>query len=81
MAQVILTVTLYDKEGFEDKINKLEQVLGLPVNSGYGLGQYDASWKFDSVEEALEAEKVVQSIIGGPEYGEVSVLEPDVEIY
>jgi hypothetical protein len=78
---VILEVILYDKEGFGDKIEKLEQVFGLPVNSGYGLGRYDATWKFNSVEEALKAEKVAKSIIGGPAYGETVVMEPEIEVY
>jgi hypothetical protein len=78
---IILTVILYDKEGLANKIEQLERVLGLPINSGFGLGRYDATWKFDNVEEALKAEKVAQKIIGGPEYGETAVMEPDVEIY
>jgi hypothetical protein len=78
---IILEVILYDKEGLGDKVEKLEQVLGLPINSGFGLGRYDATWKFDSIEEALEAEKIAQSIIGGPAYGETAVMEPEIEVY
>jgi len=80
---IILEVILYDKEGFGDKVEKLEQVLGLSINSGWmiGFGQYDMSWKFDNIKEALKAEEVAKSIIGGPAYGETAVMEPDVEIY
>jgi hypothetical protein len=39
----IIEVILYDKEGFGKKVEKLEQVLGLPVNSGFVLGRYDAT--------------------------------------
>ena len=78
---IILEVTLYDKEGLGDKIEKLEEALGLPVNSGFGLGRYDATWKFDNIKEALRAERVAQNIIGGSEYGETAVMEPEIEIY
>jgi hypothetical protein len=78
---IILEVILYDKEGFGDKVEKLEQMFGLPVNSGFGLGRYDATWKFDSVEKALRAEKVAQNVIGGSEYGETAVMEPEIEVY
>jgi hypothetical protein len=80
-ANIILTVILYDKPSFINKIKRLEKVLGPHVNSGFGLGRYDATWKFNNIKEAFEAEKVAKRIMGGSEYGETAVMEPDVEIY
>ena len=80
---IILTVILYDKPGLGDKIDQLERTLGPCVNSGFGLGKYDATWKFDNIKDALKVEQVAQDIIDGPEYGETAVMEPDpdVEVY
>jgi hypothetical protein len=70
-----LRVTLW--EPTDDRTEKLTEIFGTPVCSEYRTYWFRYTWVFDSMEEALRAEKIAQSIIGGSEHGYTKILGPD----
>jgi hypothetical protein len=72
-----LRVTLF--EPTDDRDVKLVEIFGKPICSEFRTWWFRDTWCFDSLEEALQAEKIAKSIIGGPEHGYTEILGPEDE--
>jgi len=70
--KVALRVSIDDTPGLTEQ---LVAMFGIPVCSEYRTYWFRYTWIFDSMEEALKAEKIAQSIVG--EHGSTEILGPD----
>ena len=70
---IALRVTLTEPP--DDVTDKLWEMFGSPVCEKYRTYFFSYTWVFDSMEEALKAEKIAQDIIG--DYGSTEILGPD----
>jgi hypothetical protein len=59
----------------DEVTKKLIETFGMPVCEEYRAHCFRDTWIFESMEEALQAEKIARDIIG--KYGYTEILGPD----